>query len=191
MTLDTSIYILDEINYKQVYAQCGRLIGQHEGIKFTDEPAQNWRNGERTDDPDGLRWIYNHPGQGLPALLDMKYRQGGPIKSDPEACDRYCDDDCDRTDHEPAHWIEVSFDSPYGYRDEQGRGCGDWHACLVTQLGQWLDERGVRWAWQNEFTGEIHTGYERLIDLCAGGFEATAWYENTVKPAISAAGVTT
>jgi hypothetical protein len=186
MTLDTRIFILDPINHKQVYAQCGRLIGQHEGIKFTDDPVFDYRNGEKIPSPDGLRSIWNKPGQGLPALLDMTYREGGPIKADPNACDRYCDDDepCDQESHKPAHWIEVSFDTAYGYRDDEGRGCGDLHASLVSQLGQWLDERHVRWMWQNEFTGEIHSGYERLVELCSAGFEATAWFETTVKPAI-------
>lgn len=184
MTLDTSVFILDEIRVKDVFAQCGRLLGQHEGIRFTDKPFPRWAGGKEFPDPNGLRTLYNHPGQGLPALLDLTYREGGPVKADPQACDKYCDDDCDYTQHDPPHWIEVSFDTPYGYRDAQGRGCGDWHACLVSDLGGWLDSKGVRWMWQNEFTGEIHSGYERLVDLCTGGFEASAWFQHTVKPAI-------
>jgi hypothetical protein len=66
------------------------------------------------------------------------------------------------------------------------------HASLVAQLGGWLDERGVRWAWENEFTGEIHIGdrYERLFDLLKGADNATRWFEEIVKPAVErAAGV--
>lgn len=52
-----------------------------------------------------------------------------------------------------------------------------------------LDARNVRWEWRNEFTGDVHGGedrYERLIDLCSGGFEATAWFRTTVMPVIAA-----
>ena len=63
-------------------------------------------------------------------------------------------------------------------------GCGDLHARLVAELGIWLDQRGKRWKWENEFTGEIHEGYEQLIQLASGGFEATAWFRTMVVPAI-------
>lgn len=46
--------------------------------------------------------------------------------------------------------------------------------------------RGVRWEWQNEFTGEIHTGYSRLVDLSSGGFEASSWFRSSVLPVIAA-----
>jgi hypothetical protein len=59
-------------------------------------------------------------------------------------------------------------------------------ASLVAELGKWLDERGVRWLWKNEYTGEVHSGYEQLIELCSGGFEAAAWFQTTVLPAIAA-----
>ena len=68
-------------------------------------------------------------------------------------------------------------------------GCGDLHAALVGQLGQWLDARGIRWEWMNEYTGEVHGGpdrYEQLIGLASAGFESAAWFETTVMPAITA-----
>jgi hypothetical protein len=94
--------------------------------------------------------------------------------------------ECTGGGHDPAHWLAVSFDTAYGYSDERGYGCGDLHAEYVAKLGQWLDGKGIRWAWENEFTGEIHTGYERLIELSSGGFEASAWFRTTVLPAIAA-----
>lgn len=184
MTLNTSVFILDPVRPKDVYAKCGQIIGQTERTIFTDEPTKNFKNGEWVPDPDGLCSIWNKPGQGLPALLDVHYRKGGPIKSSDQQCDRYCDEDCENDGHDPAHWIEVQFDTAYGYKDEQGRGCGDLHACYVAELGKWLDERHVRWKWENEFTGEIHSGYDRLIELCTGGFGATAWFQTTVMPAL-------
>jgi hypothetical protein len=189
MTLDTRIYVLDQIRHKDVFAKCGQLIGATESTEFVDGPmklSDEW-------------WVWNRPGQGLCALLDVRYRPGVALRTVEQATehdDLYCnlpggeffDADepvCDGADHKPAAWLEVSFDTAYGYRDEQGRGCGDLHASLVSQLGQWLDERVVRWLWQNEFTGEIHSGYGRLIDLCSGGFEAAAWFQTTVAPAIA------
>lgn len=54
---------------------------------------------------------------------------------------------------------------------------------------QWLDERGIAWSWENEFSGEIHGGedrYERLTDLMQGGHRAESWFGAWVLPAIEA-----
>ena len=91
--------------------------------------------------------------------------------------------------HPRACWADIDFDTAYGYRDAAGRGCGDLHALLVAEVGNWLDERGVRWEWRNEFTSEVHGGgdrYIRLVDIARGGFEASAWMRTTVLPAIAA-----
>lgn len=186
MTLDTRIYVLDDIDYRLVFAECGRLIGQHEGIRFKDEPCEVFTNGAWRPEPHGLRRIGNELGQGLPAILEVTYRRGGAAKATSEQCDRYCDTPCDvpKDSHDPAHWLEVSFDTAYGYRDTQGRGCGDLHASLVAQLGQWLEKRNVRWAWRNEFTGDLHHGYDGLAELCSNGAAATTWFRETVRPAI-------
>lgn len=132
--------------------------------------------------------IENELGQGLPAWLMIGYRPGAPLRSAEQvaACDEDCDPDCDGSYHDRACWLDVDFDTAYGY-DHDGMGCGDLHAALVARLGRWLDARGVRWEWRNEFSGEVHGGvdrYERLADLASGGFEATAWYQTAVLPAI-------
>ncbi len=83
----------------------------------------------------------------------------------------------------------VDFDTAYGIRTADGMGCGDVHAVLVGQLGKWLDDQGIRWSWCNEFSGDVHSGpdrYERLAELLSGAAEATAWFHNTVMPAIAA-----
>jgi len=145
-------------------------------------------------------WIWNAPGQGLCALLDMSYRPDAPYRSaeqaashDEDICNlpsaSWYDEEsgpCDGSGHSPACWLEISFDTTYGYKGDNGEGCGDLHARLVAELGQWLDERSVPWLWQNEFTGEIHSGYQQLIGLCSAGFEASAWFQTTVAPAIAA-----
>src|SRR5690606_25459508 len=133
--------------------------------------------------------IGNLPGQGLCALLDISYRPGAPLRTPEQAAEHdedICNLPCDGDRHPPACWLEISINTAYGYKGDNGEGCGDLHARLVAELGQWLDERGIRWSWKNEFTGDIHSGYERLIDLCSAGFEATAWFRTSVLPAIEA-----
>jgi hypothetical protein len=170
MTLNTRVYIADRIDYREVFAKCDRLIGADEGVKFTDEPGSIW----------------NNPGQGLCALLDVTHGNGSPLRAEPEPCDEYCEPDCDGI-HQPACWLDVSFDTGYSYSGPEG-GCGDLHARLVAELGRWLDGRGIRWSWQNEFTGEIHQGYEGLTELGAGGLAALGWFAASVAPAIRAMG---
>jgi hypothetical protein len=197
MTLDTRVYVLDRISAKDVWLKCNQLIGADESVKAVHEQKKSWRKGESFVEPGDPWWYWNRPGQGLCALLDVQYRPDAPLRSEADAAahDEDCnlpgtewyDEEagpCDGSWHYPACWLEISFDTAYSYKDEQGRGCGDLHASLLADLGRWLDERGVRWAWKNEFTGEVHTGYEQLIELCTGGFEASAWFRTTVAPAI-------
>lgn len=180
MTLDTRVFVHDRVDYREAWIKCNQLIGATEGTKFTDEPVAS--------DPAGAWWIWNTPGQGLLALLDIRYRKDGPLRALPEAHDEDCEPGCTR-DHRPACWLEASFDTPYGYRGPGGEGCGDLHARLVAELGQWLDGKGVTWSWRNEFTGDIHQGYDGLDELCEGGAKATAWYRTIVAPVIAARGL--
>ncbi|TMS00144.1 hypothetical protein [Nonomuraea basaltis] len=187
MTLTTDVYVLDEIAHKDVFLKCNQLVGATEATRFRDEQLTSWRKGARTPDP-GKPWnIGNQVDQGLCALLDIYYRPGGPLRAEDNGCEWYCDSGCDNGEHEnPACWLEVSFDTAYGYRDEQGRRCGDLHASLVADLGRWLDERGVRWLWYADTLAEVYSGYEPLTRLCTAGAEAADWFRTSVLPAIEA-----
>lgn len=181
MTLNTSVYVLDEADPREVFFACRELLGADDRHPWFDDPRDDgfWSDGRHT--------LRNKAGVGLDALLWLYYKPGKPMVADSSVCDpEICDENCDGHGHKPPHWIDLSFDTAYGYRDEQGRTCGVLHASLVAKLGAWLDERGLRWAWQNEFTGEIHIGdrYEHLYDLFEGGDEAARWFEEIVKPAI-------
>lgn len=184
MTLDTRVYVLDRIDYREVFLKCNQLIGAHEGIESRDEPEKIWREGKPYPDPSGRWSIWNKPGQGLCALLDVSYRKDGPYVARGEHA-RFCEPDEDES-HQTCfpRWLEVSFDTAYSYHDEHG-GCGALHARLVFALGQWLDERGVRWRWENEFTGEIHEGYADLSGLVDGGAQAADWFRTAVAPVIA------
>jgi len=199
MTLDTRIFALDHIDAHEVFLFCRELLGATEAHTWTDEQGSTWRDGKSFVEPGNPWTIQNNLGQGLPAWLMLHYQPDAPLRTADEAAehDDYCslpgtkwyDPDegpCDSTHHDRACWLEVSFDTAYGYKDDRGYGCGDLHAEYVARLGKWLDEHGVRWEWKNEFTGEVHAGYERLIDLGTGGFEASAWFRTSVLPVIAA-----
>jgi hypothetical protein len=170
MTLDTSVFVTSKLDYRLAWVKCNQLIGAHEGITFTDE--------------DG--YIWNKAGQGLCALLGMHYGTDAPLVAD-GGHHQYCEpDDGEAASHRLCfpHWLEISFDTPYGYRDADGNGCGDLHARLVAELGQWLDGRGASWKWENEVTGEVHDGYAGLTELARSGARATQWFRTIVAPAL-------
>jgi len=178
MTLDTRVYVHNPVDYREIWLKCNQLIGAHEGIEFKDEPLDKGK-------PDGEQWIWNMPGQGLCALLDVKYRKGRALIEQGEH-HAYCEPDDPDESHSMCapRWLEVSFDTACGYMGENGEGCGDLHARLVAQLGQWLDGKGIRWQWVNEFTSEVHWGYEGLTDLGSGGAKASTWFRDIVAPAL-------
>ncbi|MFF7067354.1 hypothetical protein [Streptomyces pseudovenezuelae] len=203
MTLDTRILILDKAAAREVFDFCRDLLGATERHTFTDKQDSVYSSAAREWlVQDANPWtVNNDPGQGLPAWLMIHYRPDAPLRTAEQAAEH--DEDCNLPEnsiyveewgpcsgehHHRACWLEVSFDTAYGYRDERGYGCGDLHAEYISRLGQWLDAKGVRWEWKNEFTGEVHTGYSRLVDLAFGGFEASAWFRSTVLPAIQSEG---
>lgn len=199
MTLDTRIFILDQVDPHETFRFCRDLLGATDLHTFSDEQDKTWCKGESFAELSNPWTISNNPGQGLPAWLMLHYRPDAPLRTPERAAEH--DEDCNLPEnagyvaewgpcdgkcHRRACWLTVSFDTAYGYKDDRGYGCGDLHAEYVAKLGQWLDAKGTRWEWENEFTGEIHTGYSRLIDLASGGFEASAWFRTSVLPVIEA-----
>lgn len=176
MTLNTRIYVLAPVDHRRLFVECSKLIGAHEGIE--------WRDEQISSTP-GEWWIWNKLGQGLCAALDVRYRPHGPLYAGTSHWDD-CEPACDYAPHLLPRWLEVSFDTAYGYRSDDGEGCGDLHARLVAQLGQWLDRNGIAWKWQNEFTGEIHDRYAGVAELGSGGAEASDWFREFAAPAIAA-----
>ncbi len=180
MTLNTAVYVMTEEDPHEVFTKCRELLDAPDGVEIIDEPSRYGAPGERS-----LR----HPGgQGLDAWLWMYYVPGEMLRPR-DVCDEDCEPDCDRKYHDPPHWFRVSFDTAYSFHDEYG-GCGTRHARLLFDLGGWLDERGVMWAWKNEFTGEIHVGdkYAHLKDLVDDGQRAMRWLKETVEPYIASMG---
>lgn len=152
MTLSTVVYIIEPTTVREVFDEAHRLIGGQDAEYDHDERSKIWGCG-----------VYrNLSGQGLPALLYVRYGVDAPLT-----------DDCADEDHEdgdcgypfPAWSIEVDFDTAYGYRAPNGAGCGSLHAWLVRELGRHLTERGLTWYWRNEFDGSIHRGTDNLALL--------------------------
>ena len=187
MTLSTDMFVLDEVDPAELFRFGQRLLAEYDELKRKPE-EQIWhaRDGWRED---GTKRYANELGQGLPAIFDVTYREGGPVRAESQIdCNEDCEEDCSKNYHPRAHWLAINFDTAYGYRDKRGWGCGTLHAVLVARIGGWLDAKGVRWEWTNEFTGETHGGdqrYAKLMELGLGGAEAESWFRNIVMPAIS------
>lgn len=194
MTLDTRVYVTDNTDLRELFTKCQELLGAYD---------EDRRGPDRQRSKHYPTSLDNEPMQNLPAWLmvhhggERPYRTAEELVEHDEDCNlpdsEYFDEDepvCDGTSgyvhRKQPCWYEVSFDTAYGYKGPDGMGCGDLHARIVAELGAWLDAKGVRWKWRNEFTGEIHEGYESLIQLASGGFEATAWFRTMVVPAINA-----
>ena len=190
MTLCTHVYIHEEIEPMLVFAKCRDLLG----CDKTHTAKFDFRFGE------GEEWtVLNEAGQGLPALLYLEFCPGQALRtpSESRAHGKYCEDGCDGSSHDPPCWIDVSFDTAYGYVDENGEGCGHLHVRLLAELGAWIERApsggrrsgtpsGARWSWRNEFTGEVHEGPDRLYELVDSGEKAHDWFTNVVRPAIEA-----
>jgi hypothetical protein len=140
MTLSTYVRVLDPTAVRPVF-DYGREL-----LACTDD------NPWKVEDGGDGKAMLNVIGQGLPSMLIVQYGHDGPLPADED-------------EGLPAASLSINFDTAYGYKGPQGSGCRDLHAWLVREMGKWLDARGLRWMWQNEFTGDWFTGTDGLDDL--------------------------
>lgn len=188
MTLDTHIRIVEPINPLEVFRFCQGLLGDPEKQKW--KPLEVKRPHDYYDRPG----FANEPMQGLPAWLFVYCGQdGGPLPVGLCTNIEYPDDEeepCGPDNlcfmcRKPQGYVEVSIDTAYGYKHpETGAGCGDLHAGFIDELGKWLEQQGLTWWWENEFTGEWHPMRENLHELGDGGRAATEWFRTVAAPAI-------
>jgi hypothetical protein len=154
MTLSTNVYVLDEVDHREVFRFCQGLLTKYDEAGRTpdqqvwsDRQTETWRGGESFIEPDNDWLISNEIGQGLPGILAVHYRPGAPLRTPEQAdeCNEDCEPNCAKDHYYRACWLDIDFDTAYSARFDNDMGCGDLHAALVAELGQWLDARGVRW----------------------------------------------
>jgi hypothetical protein len=144
MTLSTRIVVKDPVPVEPLFRFCQSLLG--------DPSTQRWKHVPA--DPDG--WPYNpgywnEGGQGLPAWLILHYGADGPLIV--EVDDPDDPDEAEYVQHKSG-CIDIDFDTAYGYRGPNGGSCSDLHAWLVLMVAGWLEQRGAKYEWHQEFTGE-------------------------------------
>lgn len=189
MTLNTRMYVHDPIDPHDFFKGVQYIVGQlsdpvrlPEEQTVENEPSvdkSGW-GGQSTNSWD----LLTTPGQGLSAWIWVHYDPDGPYRAeDYFETDVATDQDEAYEYYKPACHLELSLDTAYAYSGPGG-GCGALHAVLVKQIGTILDDMGIAWSWENEFTGEIFSGYTGLEDLAKGGVEASEWFQNDVLPVV-------
>lgn len=133
MTLHTRVITTSPgIEIRPAFDKMRELLGATDEHTFKVEPS-------------GHHWM--NLGQGLPAWM---WIEGDPNNITPaEECDEWCEPDCDYV-HQPAHYIEIHFDTAYGYTETNGAGCGDLHAWIKREIGAWISSHGAEWRWYDE-----------------------------------------
>lgn len=173
MTLSTDMVVIDPVPIDELFNECRRLLGADESHPFTDEWEKSWCSEPPSYVEDRGSRERRHPaGLGLPALLAVHYAVEAPLptKAEREQIERdisdYPDDAEDYdTPRYRTHFARIWFDTAYGYTSERGAGCSDLHAWLMRELGRWLEARGKRYAWRQEFTGDWFDSWEKVAEL--------------------------
>jgi hypothetical protein len=139
------MHITEWISPELVFLKARELIGIPAEHPFTihSENGLGWDNGV---------WIRSHP-DGFCSALDVSHADGTLLV---RHCDEWCEKPCDYHDKPeyPPPYVDVRLDTTYGYLGEDGERCGDVHRRVTAGLGAWLDEQGIDWWCDNEYTGE-------------------------------------
>ncbi|WP_405490381.1 hypothetical protein [Nocardia sp. NBC_00511] len=176
MTLHTRVAIHGEIDGQEAFQLALEAIcvaaGEADRIPTAvlRDPCQN-ENGSTS--------LGTCIGQGLPGIVDCDFRSGAALHPTDE---RLEDSDGVWT---PACWVELGWDTAYGYTGPNGASCSDLHARAIVIVHRALAARGIGMSWFNEYTCEWHSGIDDLAGLSAAGLEADLWFRNTVMPAIA------
>jgi len=166
MTLSTDLVIIEPVNPRKVFDFALSLLSEG----YPGEPTwEHVRKGEGKY-PASTSHYSTTCGQGLAAWLFVHYADDGPLSLDDEVV--------------PPHCVRIDWDTAYGFRGQNGEGCGDLHARMVATVGHWLDEQGLTWWWHDECEDGWHRGYEGLERLASSGAQAQAWFTSIVAPAI-------
>jgi hypothetical protein len=172
MTMGTTVYVRGPVNPERLFRFVQSLLSDGPQDDRHRPPGQPFIfDGGRTYEPDDMdehgEWG-NHLGQGLPALMHVKYGADGPLRV--EHCD--CEAEPEWCECEPGQphsvdplrqWepfaVEVWFDTAYSYKTPNGATCGDLHAFLVSSVAAWLEAQPgpPGFVWSNGETGITST----------------------------------
>lgn len=211
MTLDTRIAVrAANVSAHEIFMYCRTLLSTPDGTPYCTE-ADNHTGEPRNP---GEKELWHRPGLGLDAWLMLYYGADGSLPC--HVHDDFCDAEVGpaKWDTRPvpqmvtqemvdehAEWVasdptengwatvEISIDTAYGFKGDNGESCSDRHARFIHELGLWLDTRGCEWMWKNEYTGEWFTGRDGLDAF--GRYHASEggpgeWFAGVVIPAIAA-----
>jgi hypothetical protein len=147
MTLHTRVMVTSpDVDPAAVFVKMRQIIGAGEQYSAWTSPEVDSDNEYRHTMPPGYHMDL---GQGLPALMWVDFAEPGE-QIGGETHDEYCDEECDGGYHDPPGFIEINYDTAYGYRAENNASCGDLHAFITQEITSWLDERGASWQWYDE-----------------------------------------
>ena len=106
-------------------------------------------------------------GSGRNALCHMYYTETEEeIPQHPSETDDPELEDLENDVHYNPHaYIELSFETAYGYRGPDGEECSDLHRTILLSLSSYVTSHGGEFIWNDEFTGEWHTGIEPISTL--------------------------
>lgn len=134
------------LDSRAVFIKMRQIIGAGEQYAAFDQAP---------DPTSDMSWerdrAYSHNmqiGQGLPALMWVDHNRGELVSTGGHG--EYCEPDCDGEYDDPAGYIEINYDTAYGYRADNNASCSDLHAWITQEIGAWLDQQGASWQWYDE-----------------------------------------
>jgi hypothetical protein len=210
MTLDTRIAIrtAEKATPREIFEYCRALLSTPSGTPIMTE-LDNASGSSRAP---GVKEFWHQPGLGLEAWLIMYYSPDGLLTHD---CDKFCarrvgwaewdlpqerywvsaedvaEHDADVVANpRECGWadVEISIDTTYSFMNDRGESCSQRHARFIHELGEWLDERGCEWAWQNEYQCQWYIGRDGLEyfgNFHTGTGGPAEWFATKVLPAIA------
>jgi hypothetical protein len=185
MTLNTAIY-LDGAHGREVAREVYDFFNNLLGPRPGGEPTQMSKEAMPWSGP-GVLNFGNELGQGLPAILDVEFREDAPVASTEQAAEHTEDCEWDVKQGSSCDWnhpvvcgILISLDTAYGYTDSYG-GCSVLHARYIVDFyTNFVLPRGLSLRWKNEYSGEINEGIDGIEEFLDGGDEAAEWFTGII-----------
>jgi hypothetical protein len=156
MTLHTRVMVTSPgVDPAAVFVKMRQIIGAGEQYSAWTSPELDSDNAYRRTMSPGFHMDL---GQGLPALMWVDFAKPGETVGGHEH-DKWCyewDDAGEPTEvmecsgGDPVGYIEINYDTAYGYHADNNASCGDLHAYITQEITAWLDERGATWQWYDE-----------------------------------------